>query len=150
MSQSFRAAEGRKVIAKTTAEEIGKVKSFVVDTTASRVTALQIGGRGGSAELVDWANVNAFGDDAVIVEGADVARAPDDREKEAVKGDIRARGTKVLTTAGYDVGKVHDVMFDGASGEIVGMMVGKKTLVPADRMRSLGSYALVIDAPIEA
>ncbi len=146
MSQSFRAADGRKVIAKNTAEEIGKVKNFVVDTTASRITGIQIGGRGGRAEIVGWSSINAFGDDAVIVEGDTVAREPDEREKEAAKGDIKARGSKVLTTEGYEVGKVHDVMFDGSTGEIVGIMVGKKTLVPAERLRSLGSYALVIDA----
>ena len=146
MTQSFKAADGRKVISKTTAEEIGSVKSFVVDPSASRVSAIQIGGRRANAELVDWTNVSAFGDDAVIVNSDDVARGPGEREKDAVKGHIRARGTRVLTTDGFDVGKVSDVTFDGATGELTGIVVNKKDLVSADRLISLGSYALVISA----
>lgn len=145
MSQTFSEADGRRVVAVNTATEIGEVKSFVVDPTSARITAIQIGGRGGRADLVEWDHIEAFGDDAVMVVHDEAVHQPDEREKDAVKGEIRLRDSKVLDTAGFEHGTVADVMFDPATGAILGVLTTEGH-IGADRLISLGSYALVIQS----
>lgn len=145
MSQTFSDADGRQVVASSTATEIGQIKSFVVDPSASRVTAIQTGGRGGRADVVEWDHIEAFGEDAVLVVNDEVAHRPEDRQKDAVKGNIRLRDSRVLDDAGFEHGTVTDAMFDPATGAITGVLTTEGHLA-ADRLISLGSYALVIRA----
>lgn len=145
MSATFTAAEGRAVVAADTADDIGEIKGFVVDTSASRVEGVHIAGRGRRAEILPWSSIRSFGDDAVIAEAADAAdRASDDREKEAARGNIVLLGTRVLSTEGFELGTVDDAMFDPDSGDITGILTDAGHIGP-ERLRSLGSYALVVD-----
>lgn len=145
MSATFNSAEGRPVVAADTAESLGEVKGFVVDPTASRVEAVHVSGRGRKAEVVPWTSVHSFGDDAVVAEQADsTEQVSTDYEKAAVKGKIAAVGSRVLSTAGFEIGTVEDVMFDTGTGELTGVLT-EGGRIAADRLRSLGSYALVVD-----
>ena len=80
---------------------------------------------------------------------ADSAATPEqvssERETQAVKGKVAALGSRVLTTDGFDAGTVVDVEFDTGSGDLTSVRTGTDTF-GADRLRSLGSYALVVDA----
>lgn len=146
MTETFSGAEGRSVIASDTAEGIGEVKGFVVDPTASRVDAVHVSGRGRKAEVIPWRAIKSFGADAVM---ADSESTPEqvstDRETLAVKGKVAALGSRVLTTTGFDVGTVVDVEFDTDSGALRAVRTDTDTF-SGDRLRSLGSYALVVDA----
>ncbi len=145
MSPTFNDTEGRRVVAADTAEDLGEVKGFVVDRSASRVDAVHVSGRGRKADVIAWSSISSFGDDAVIVTSAEAAeRVAEDRDKAAVKGKIVLRGARVLTTGGFEIGTVEDASFDQESGEITGVRTDQGSIT-GDRLRSIGSYALVVD-----
>lgn len=146
MSDTFNDADGRAVVAADTAETIGKIKGFVVDPTASRIESVHVAGRGRKADVISWSSIRSFGADAVMAEMAEAAEtvAPG-RDTKAIKGKVVARGTRVLDTNGFEHGTVDDVMFDAASGALTGVLTSEGH-IGADALRSLGSYALVVDA----
>lgn len=137
-------ALGRKVVATDTAEEIGEIRSFVVDPTGRRLVKVHITGRKKKADLLDWSSLR-FGPD-VVMASTDAARVDvaDDRELDSVKGDISYLGARVLDTDGFEHGTVDDVEFDADDGSIV--RVHGESSIEIDRVRSIGSYAVVIDA----
>jgi len=145
MSESFNAANGRSIVAADNAETIGEVKGFVVDPTASMIESVHVAGRGRRAEVISRSKIQSFGADAVIAEHAD---DPEDvakgRDTDAVKGKIAARGSRVLDTNGFERGTVEDVLFDRETGRLTGV-VSTEGHLRADSLRSLGSYALIVD-----
>ncbi len=146
MSETFSGSHGRLVVAIDTAEEIGNVKGFVVDPTAKRIDAVHVSGRGKNAEIIAWASIRSFGNDAVIAKTADAAvQVSGDHDTQAVKGNIEMQGSRVLTTTGLAHGTVEDVTFDAESGELLGASTTDGGYVEASRFRALGSYALIVD-----
>lgn len=145
MIDTFNAADKRGVVAGDTADDLGKIKGFIVDVGANRVEAVHISGRGKKAEIVPWGQLR-FGGDAVIVETSDTPeQVSDERDIDAVKGKVSVRGSRVLDTAGFDLGTAEDVSFDSETGELVTIRTTGGE-VDASRLCSLGSYALVVDA----
>ncbi len=145
MIDTFNAADKRTVVAGDSAENIGKIRGFIVDAGANRVEAVHISGRGKNADIVEWSSLR-FGGDAVIVESGDaVAQVSEEREVLAVKGPLAMRGSRVLDTGGFELGTVEDVSFDSETGELVTVRTTTGE-VDAARLCSLGSYALVVDA----
>ena len=145
MIDTFNAADKRTVVAGDSAENIGKIRGFIVDSGANRVEAVHISGRGKNADIVEWSSLR-FGGDAVIVESGDaVAQVSEEREVLAVKGPLAMRGSRVLDTGGFELGTVEDVSFDSETGELVTVRTTTGE-VDAARLCSLGSYALVVDA----
>ena len=145
MIDTFNAADKRTVVAGDSAENIGKIRRFIVDPGANRVEAVHISGRGKKADIIEWGRLR-FGGDAVIADSGDaVERVEEERELLAVKGTLAMRGSRVLDTAGFELGTVEDVSFDSETGELqtVRTTTGE---VDAARLCSLGSYALVVDA----
>jgi hypothetical protein len=53
-------------------------------------------------------------------------------------------GARILDTAGFEHGRVADVEFDPATGAVLGI-VGDGAHIDASRIRSLGTWALVVD-----
>ncbi len=145
MSETFNSSDGRRVVAADTAEDIGEIKGFVVDPTATRIESVHIAGRGKKADVIPWASIRSFGADAVMADLANAAeQVSSDHETQAVKGNIVARNTRVLDTDGFEQGTVEDVMFDATTGQITGALTTQGHL-DGSRFRSLGSYALIID-----
>ena len=145
MSETFNASDGRPVVAVDTAETIGEIKGFVVDTMATRIESVHISGRGKKAQVIPWASIRSFGADTVMADMATaVEQVSSDHETQAVKGKIVARKTRVLNTDGFELGTVEDVMFDTATGELTGASTTQGHL-DGSRFRSLGSYALIVD-----
>jgi uncharacterized protein YrrD len=146
-TETFKRVEGRRVVASDTAESIGTVKGFVLDPSGRSVEAIHVDGHGKRARILDWSGVAAVGADAVMAApSADVSTIEDDHQQAAVKGAVTMIGTRVLTTAGREVGTVVDVEFDVGSGHVVHVDTDHGS-VAAERLRSLGSYALVVDDP---
>ncbi len=143
---TFETADGRKVIAVDNAEEVGKVKGFIVSTDGRRIDAIHVAGRGKRADVIPWSAVESFGADAVMSSSSgSTHRVDTEHDTMAVKGKISARGAKVLDTDGFEIGVVDDVMFDASSGELTGVLADG-IRISSDRFRSLGSYAFVVDA----
>lgn len=146
MTETMTNAAGRRVVAADTAEELGEVKGFVIDATATTIDAIHIAGRGKKATVVPWSSISSFGDDAVMVNQAEqTAQAGSDREVESVKGQIAMRGSRILTTHGFEDGTVDDATFDASTGAITAV-TGTNGTIDGSRLRSLGTYALVVDA----
>ncbi len=146
MAETFNDAEGRPVVAADTAETIGEIKGFVVDPTARRIDSVHIAGRGRKAEVIPWSSIKSFGADAVMAELASAAETvTSGHDAQAVKGKVVARDTRVLDTDGFEQGTVVNVMFDAESGELTGAITTSGR-IDGSRFRSLGSYALIVDA----
>ena len=148
MSQhTMKSMKGQSVIALDTAEEIGNVKHFVVSADGQRIERLHIDGRKKKALFTEWGDLESFGTDRVMVKAADAtAGSQDDRDLDVASGDIELIGSRVLDTAGFEHGKVADGTFDSDSGAIVDILTDSDAAIDSRRIRSLGSYALVVDA----
>lgn len=130
---------GTKVMSKTSAQKVGKVERILVDVPPRRVTALQVG----RDQLVDWADVSGVGHDAVVIDSEGRVRAAADaREERALAGNFDWKGKLVLSDRGDHLGKVVDLEFDEASGELQVVHTTEGTLA-ARRLHALGSYCLV-------
>lgn len=138
---------GHSVIAMDTAEEIGKVKHFVVSTDVSRVDRIHIDGRKKKAVFAEWSSLESFGADRVMVTAAgDPSESDDERDVDAAKGNVALLGSRILDTAGFEHGKVSDATFDADSGSILAILTDADVTIAQDRIHSLGSYAVVVDA----
>lgn len=145
--QSMKTMAGHDVVAVDNAEDIGSIKHFVVARDVSRIERLHIDGRKKNAVFAEWDQLESFGGDRVMVTAADAPSTSDDeRDVDAAKGDIEILGSRVLDTAGFEHGKVDDVDFETDTGEIVSISTSEGAVIDADRARSLGSYALIVDA----
>lgn len=144
-TDTFRNVEGRKVIASGTAESIGSVKGFVLDAAGRTIESIHVDGHGKRAVILAWPTVQAFGADAVMAAtGVEPATIDNDHQKAAVKGVVSMLGSRVLTVDGREIGTVDDVEFDTGSGAVVRVTTDHGP-IDAHRLRSLGSYALVVD-----
>jgi sporulation protein YlmC with PRC-barrel domain len=142
MSETFRGAVGRKAVSRASAEELGNVSRLVVDVEHKAVAALVLG-KGRKARLVDWAALSGFGPDAVIVADDGALRSPaDDADKAAVAGALELVGKRALSDRGNEIGKIEDVTFDPATGELELVIAGGQER-PAEDMLANGSYAAV-------
>jgi uncharacterized protein YrrD len=145
VSESFRQAQGRKVVSRATAHHLGTVSHLLLTADCRHISALVLG-KGRKASLVDWALVSGFGADAVMVADESALHTPrDDREAAAANGKLELLGTRTLTESGNALGDVDDVTFDPASGAVENLSVGGR-LVPADAVLGSGSYAVVVTA----
>ena len=143
MTDSFRAAEGRKVVSRATAETVGVLRHLIIDAAGHQIVGLVVKEKRRSL-LVDWEHVNGFGVDAVMVESEAVLRAPaDDREHAAVKGTLDLVGKRALSEMGNERGSIVDVEFDPGSGVLGSVLIGDDR-VPATVLLGVGSYAAVL------
>ena len=131
---------GTKVMSKASAQKVGKVERILLDVPPRRVVALQIG----RDELVGWTDLSGVGHDAVVVESEDRVRAATDaREERAMAGDFDWKNKLVLSDRGNEMGKVVDLEFDEANGELQEVQTTEGT-VAAPRLHALGPYCLVV------
>jgi sporulation protein YlmC with PRC-barrel domain len=143
MSETFRAAVGRKAVSRASAEDLGPVRHLVVDVAHKRVSAVVIG-KGRKARIVDWSDLSGFGPDAVMVVDDGALRVPvDDHEKAAVDGKLDLVGKRALSDLGNELGKVDDVVFDPSTGQLESLVVGDQEH-PAAALLGAGSYAAVL------
>jgi sporulation protein YlmC with PRC-barrel domain len=148
VSERFAAAFGRKLVSRSSAEELGDLTHVVVDVKERRVTSLVMG-KGRKAVLVDWDQVSGFGPDAVMVVDESALHAPrDEHESAAADGKLELVGKRVISDMGEGMGEASDVVFDPDSGAVETLVVGEREL-PASSILGAGSYAVVVRAPAE-
>lgn len=140
----FSAAVGRKVVGADAADTVGQVAGFVVDPVGRRVLSVHVKSSE-SGTTLPWSSISTFGDDAVIVRGADAIGDPDEASEALTGKDHDVIGKRVLTSAGNELGTVGDVDFDPASGAITSLLLDSGD-VPGTRLVGVGSYAVVVDA----
>ncbi len=143
---TFRNTRGIPVIAKSSAEQVGTVKHFVVDR--GQIQALHVDGGKKHGQLVSWSDVAAFGDDAVIVPDPEAVRdASSDREGRALRDELVMLDKLVLDDTGDEHGAVVDVTFNPEDGAIESMTVGDGQRVEGDRLLGVGAYAVMVQSP---
>lgn len=137
---------GRRVVSSADANELGTVDAFVLDRPASRIERVQVGGSRRKPELVEWRHIDSIGSDAVMVGASDDVHGSEvDEDELYVRGDIDVVGAQVLDTGGRLRGTVTDLHFDADDGSVVAALTDEGR-IPADRIRALGTFALVVDA----
>ncbi|MEP7088544.1 MAG: PRC-barrel domain-containing protein [Nocardioidaceae bacterium] len=139
----FSEAKKHKVVSSSSAATVGKVSSFLVDPVTRSVLAMRLK-KTEDGHFLRWSDITAFGVDAVTVTGADKIGDGDDDVKELSGKDHRVLGKRLLSSAGDELGKVEDVDFDPATGALVALLAGTETVVAAERLLGIGSYAVVV------
>lgn len=146
---TFSGAKGRQVVSTSSADTVGKVNSYVVDPATHAVVAVQLK-KTDDGDTLAWSDITAFGDDAVTVSGPDMITEPSEDVSSLLGKDHGLLGKRVLSSAGDELGKVDDVEFDTTSGVITQILVdggkGEDSTVAGDRLRGVGSYAVVVSA----
>lgn len=136
----FEESRKRSVLSSGSANTLGRVDGFVVDVETARVSGVRVGR--GDGDHLAWDDVQSFGPDAVTVSDDHHVRqatADDHHEQPLVVGSM------VLDTRGTHLGVVSDVEFDPASGRLRYLLTEKGEQA-ADRLRGIGSYAVVLAA----
>jgi uncharacterized protein YrrD len=145
MSDSFRQANGRKVISRASARGLGAVSHLLVDATSHRIAAIIVG-RGKRARVVEWGQLSSFGPDAVMVADEVSLHPPaDDRERAGADGKLEMVGKRAITERGNALGTIDDVTFDARTGELEMLHIGDRE-VPSGSLLGSGSYAVVLDS----
>lgn len=139
----FSESTGRKVVSTADASTVGVISGFVVDPTRGRVVALTLTKTAGSASMLPYSGIAAFGVDAVTVAGADAVVEPDDKLAELNSKQHTILKKRALTTAGYEVGSVRDVEFDPADGSLVSLHLDEHTW-DGKGLVGVGSYAVML------
>lgn len=148
MSESFGRSAGRKVVSRSSAQEVGAVGHLLVDAQQRRVAAVVVG-RGRKARVVGWDQLSGFGPDAVMVVDEAAIRLPaDDRERAAGEGKLELLGKRALSERGRELGQLDDVTFDPDTGVLDELIIGDRR-VPARSLLGSGSYAAVLDQDAE-
>jgi uncharacterized protein YrrD len=148
VSESFKRSARRKVVSRSSAQELGAVSHLLVDAQLGRIAAVVIG-RGKKAQLVEWAHVSGFGQDAVMVVDEGALRLPaDDRERAAGDGKLELLGKRALSERGNELGQIDDVTFDADTGALEELLIGDRR-IPAGSLLGSGSYAVVLSGSAE-
>ncbi len=139
----------REVVALDDAESIGNVESVVLDDRGGAVSALRVGGRKRSPDLVPWTAISDVGGAAVMVRRHDAVTHGHAGEHALAytRGDIKVLGARVLDDRGFDRGEVTEVHLDAASGDVIAYLTTAAGRVERRSVRGLGTHALVIAAP---
>jgi sporulation protein YlmC with PRC-barrel domain len=148
MSERFAAVSGRRVVSRTSAEELGKLAHIVIDGKRRQVTSLVVG-TGRKALLIAWDQVSGFGPDAVMIADETALHEPrDDREHAAAAGKLELVGNRTLSDTGNDLGTVTDIVFDPDTGAIESILVDDRE-APAASLLGAGSFAVIVREPTE-
>lgn len=139
----FSEAKKHKVVSSSSAATVGKVSSFLVDPVTRSVLAMKLK-KTEDGDFLRWSDITAFGVDAVTVTGADKIGDGGDDVKELSGKHHRVLGKRLLSSAGDELGKVEDVDFDPSTGALVALLAGTETVVAAERLLGIGSYAVVV------
>ena len=129
------------MVSRDDAEAHGDLSSFVVDANAGKVVALVVGS-GRKAAAFGWDQVSGFGPDAILVQGGP---ADQEQTKDAASGRNDPLGKRLLTVLGEEVGTVADLEFDPDNGEVQALRSDRGGTIGADKLRGVGSYAVVVD-----
>lgn len=145
MSERFTTVSGRKVVSRTSAEELGKLAHIVIDVKRCQVASLVVG-KGRKALLLEWEQVSGFGPDAVMIADETALQEPrDDREQGAADGKLELVEKRALSDTGNDVGTITDVVFDPDTGVIESILLDDRE-EPAASLLGIGSFAVIVRA----
>jgi uncharacterized protein YrrD len=148
---------GRKIVTLDGGEKLDSVRDLIFDQEGNRVLALLIdeGGWFHAARVIPFSSVKSVGEDAVMItSSADVVSARDDTTiSEAMNSKTGLAGLSLMTTDGRDLGRIADVFFDEASGQVIGYeatgglfsdLSSGRTFVPAPESVTIGAETALV------
>lgn len=146
--------EGMTVIDVKDGTKLGEVAEMVVSPEDLRLLGfvLKTGGLFDQKEkIVEIGDVRAIGDDAITVDGADVAHTSEESSEDfrrVRESDRRLSGKKVVTDTGSVIGTVSDAVIDPATKRISALLIGGGILqspesIHVDRISSVGPDVIV-------
>lgn len=134
----------RDVLDTATATSAGRVEGVVLDAAEGTVSALLVDGSSTGPVLVGWSDLEV-GPDAVTIASGDALRgATTDGERRVLDEGLTVIAKPVLTDRGEQLGVVHDVQLDVASGRVDHLDLGDRPSVPGSALRGVGDHAVVV------
>ncbi len=117
----------KPIVAADRGKKIGGVKDVLFSASQKKVLGLLVeeGGLLATAKVVPFSQIDSIGSDAVIVKDINAVIPAGERPDmdATMEGENVAKGTRVMTDDGKDVGKIADIFFDETSGTIEGYEV---------------------------
>jgi sporulation protein YlmC with PRC-barrel domain len=140
-------ARKRKLVDRSSAGTIGKVTGIIVDPGSRSISALIVDGTD-AGTVISWGDAGGFGPDAVTVPSTDALRLPQgDRERLTVDGTLDPIGKPVFDELGDHLGKLRDLTFDGQTGALEELLLGKDAdPIAGGRLVGIGSHSVVVRA----
>ena len=114
---------GRQITARGGGQVIGKVRDLVIDQAGREVIGIVLSDALFSGSRVaPWKAVQAFGPDSVIIDvaGSVVKAVAAPEIKAVLDKKTKIKGLRLVTTQGKELGKIVDVDFDEATGDVSG------------------------------
>jgi uncharacterized protein YrrD len=137
--------------------QVGKVKSLLLDAAGKRVAGLVLEQRGVLKDIrvIPFEQIISLGEHAITVDKSSRAERPVNLPHLAklIKEQINLIGTQAITEEGTSLGKVEDYHFDGNTGRITLLVLrGSKPLdslftvkagLPASALITIGKRAVI-------
>ena len=131
----------------STATTVGRIDDVVIDPSTRQVVGFSLGKTPGTAAWLAWDRLKALGVDAATVDSVEaLTEGPDADMPPALKRG-KVIGGLVLTDQGLSLGDLVDVEFDPDSGRVTGLVLAGGRSLPADALRGIGRYAMVVTHP---
>jgi len=139
-------------------DDVAQIKDIVYEGTGGSVAGFTLSGRGVFSgpmkTALAWSSVLACGPDAVMVASADVLVERDSVVGRSDAKDRDVLGSRVMSTAGKDLGKVVDVIIEvGELADVVGYEIessvsinrdGRRVLIPLPDTLAVSGEALMV------
>ncbi len=148
---------GRKIVTLNGGERVDSVRDLIFDEQGNRVLALLVdeGGWFHAAKVIAFTSVKSIGEDAVMIDSAEDVVTARDHGQIAAAMDSKSglAGLNLLTTDGKELGRIADVFFDEATGQVVGYeatgglfsdLSSGRTFVPAPESVTIGAEAAIV------
>ncbi|MEV1054500.1 PRC-barrel domain-containing protein [Streptomyces sp. NPDC049887] len=140
-------AQGRTVVAVSTAERLGTVTALTLAPSPPHVSAVRLKTRGRHGHVMAWSNVHSFGKDALTVRSAEALKPENELgSEEEAHSSHDPLGKPVLVETGERMGTVEDLDFDETDGRLRALVTTEGE-IPGDRLMGVGGYAVVVRQP---
>ncbi|MFK0023822.1 PRC-barrel domain-containing protein [Streptomyces sp. NPDC090798] len=134
----FSQIRGLPVVTLGEANELGVVKSLMIDVASGLIGQVRLSPARGRKDIaIDWSALHVIGPDAVLV------RSDTALDTTPPPAPVDVVGVRVLTEDGDERGTVRDIAFDPVTGRVENMCTALGD-IPGDRLIGLGDYALVV------
>ena len=148
---------GRAAVVREGGQKAGKVRDIVVDPSGRQILGfVLVEGTLKRTMVATWAGVQTIGPDNVVFNPADsVVRPVQAPEiKSVMDGGLKLKGHKLQTTAGKDLGEIHDLEFDEKTGavtgyELSGGLFSGHHFLPTPQVMEIGEHIVFVAPEIE-
>ncbi|MGQ0631909.1 MAG: PRC-barrel domain-containing protein [Sporichthyaceae bacterium] len=137
------AARHHPVVDIATADTIGRVGALGVAPTPAppRIAVLRLGKTPDDRALLGWADLVAFGADAVTVQSSAALRA--EQSDDPTHDQFDLLGKRALTESGSGLGAVMDAEFDTETGQLLEVHTDAGHVLEGAALIGLGDFAAV-------